>query len=376
VSAPSSRVVRALAVVGLILGTGALLWMLSSVFEHVSNVVTIVIFSVLFSYLIYPAVKVLARSMPRALAVAVVYVGIFVAILAGLAFLAPTVVAQANDFARNFPGTVSGAERSIAHPGQNPVLARLPPQVRELLAQNAGKVGSYVAVGASAVGGRVLPFLQSGATLVTQLAITFGITFMFIVDLEKIQTTLIRMFPRERRAGVVALAIDIDMVIGGFVRSQAILAVIITIATILVLAVTGVPYAVLLGVLIGLLSIIPIVGAIVGAIPAVVVAIVTVGLFKTIVVAALFIVIFQVVGNVVSPLLSARSVGVSPLLVTLAILVGGEAYGILGALLAVPVAGILRVAYDRVFPPDPQSDALIVAARTGTGDVTQAADRS
>jgi predicted PurR-regulated permease PerM len=229
---------------------------------------------------------------------------------------------------------------------------------------------------AGAVGARLLPIFSSGATLVTELAVTFGVTFMFIVDLEVIQATLIRMIPREQRAYTVALVMDIDVVIGGFVRSQVVLAVVTAIASILVLAVTGVPYAVLLGLLIGILSIIPIVGAIVGAIPAVLVALFTVGLVKAIVVTVLFAVIFQVVGNLISPLITAKSVGVTPLIVTIAILIGGEAYGILGILLAVPVAGIVRVVYDRLFPPDPEGERLVLSARADSGDVTQASERA
>jgi len=93
-------------------------------------------------------------------------------------------------------------------------------------------------------------------------------------------------------------------------------------------------------------------------------------------VAVLCTVIFQVVGNVISPLLSAKSVGVTPLIVTIAILIGGEAYGILGILLAVPVAGIVRVVYDRLFPADPESDRIVVAARADSGDVTQPGERA
>ena len=85
--------------------------MLSAVFDRVANVLTIIIFSILFSYLIYPMVKVLSRRMPRALAVAVVYAGIFVAVLIALAFLAPTVVQQANDFAQNYPRPASRTPR-------------------------------------------------------------------------------------------------------------------------------------------------------------------------------------------------------------------------------------------------------------------------
>jgi predicted PurR-regulated permease PerM len=367
----TSRLVRALVIVGLALGCGALLWMLSNVFDRVSNVLTIIVFSILFSYLIYPVVKVLSRRMPRAIAVAIVYAGIFVAVFVALAFLAPTVATQADDFVRSYPKTVHDVQSSIANPAENPILQRFPPQVRDLVAKNAGKVGAYAGVAASAIGSRLLPILSGGATLATEIAVTFGVTFMLIVDLELIQRTAIRMVAREHRAWTIDFVIDIDSVIGGFVRSQVVLALAIAVASIVVLEATGVPYALLLGLLIGVLSIVPIIGGIIASVAAILVALFTVGIVKAVVVTVLLIAIFQIVGNLIAPLLNAKSVGVTPLIITLAILIGGEAYGTLGLLLSVPVAGIVRVVYDRLFPPDPESEALVIAARAKTGDVTR-----
>jgi predicted PurR-regulated permease PerM len=292
----TSRLVRALVIVGLALGCGALLWMLSNVFDRVSNVLTIIVFSILFSYLIYPVVKVLSRRMPRAIAVAIVYAGIFVAV-----FVAPTVATQADDFVRSYPKTVHDVQSSIANPAENPILQRFPPQVRDLVAKNAGKVGAYAGVAASAIGSRLLPILSGGATLATEIAVTFGVTFMLIVDLELIQRTAIRMVAREHRAWTIDFVIDIDSVIGGFVRSQVVLALAIAVASIVVLEATGVPYALLLGLLIGVLSIVPIIGGIIASVAAILVALFTVGIVKAVVVTVLLIAIFQIVGNLIAP---------------------------------------------------------------------------
>ncbi len=373
---PTSRLVRSLVIVGLILGCGAVIWMFANVFDRVSNVLTIIVFSILFSYFIYPMVKGLSRRMPRPLAVATVYVGIFVAVAIALAFFAPTVAAQAADFAQSYPSRVHAVETELKDPSQNPLLQRLPPQARDFVAGNAGKLGTYVGVAATAVGAHVLPIVTGGATLVTQLAIMFGVTFMFIVDLEKIQATLVRMVPRDRREYVVDLVVDIDGVIGGFVRSQVLLSAVTALASIAVLLALGVPYAVIFGLLIGVLGFVPVVGALVGAIPAVIVALFTVGIVKAIVVLVLLAIVFQVIGNLIAPLINAKSVGVTPLIVTLAILIGGEAFGVLGILLSVPIAGIVRVVYDRLFPADPESERLVLSARSRSGDVTQPGERA
>ena len=114
----------------------------------------------------------------------------------------------------------------------------------------------------------------------------------------------------------------------------------------------------------------PIVGAIVGVIPAFLVAVFTITLIKAIVVLVLFVLVLQVQANVVAPLVNSRSVGVSPLIVFLALIIGSEAYGILGTLLAIPLAGIIRVVYDRIFPPDPSVKGMIVRTKARSGDLS------
>jgi predicted PurR-regulated permease PerM len=79
-------------------------------------------------------------------------------------------------------------------------------------------------------------------------------------------------------------------------------------------------------------------------------------------------VILVVQQDVFTPLVVSRSVGVTPLVVFLALLLGSEAFGILGALLSIPFAGILRVVAERLFPVDPEADATLVAARDRAGE--------
>jgi predicted PurR-regulated permease PerM len=141
----------------------------------------------------------------------------------------------------------------------------------------------------------------------------------------------------------------------------------VVVAGTIVLLGVGVPYAILLGLLSGVVSIVPLVGPVIALIPVVLIAFFTVGLVKVIIVGVLFAVILIVQQNVI-PLIVSKSVGVTPLVVFVALLLGSEAFGILGALLSIPVAGILRVAAERLFPPDPESDATLVRARNLAGE--------
>jgi len=110
------------------------------------------------------------------------------------------------------------------------------------------------------------------------------------------------------------------------------------------------------------------VGPIIAALLVLVISFFTIGLIKFIVIAALYAIILAVQQNVLSPMVVSKSVGVTPLVVFVALLLGSEAYGVLGALLSIPIAGIARVAVERLFPHDPGSEALFVQARDAQGE--------
>jgi predicted PurR-regulated permease PerM len=189
-------------------------------------------------------------------------------------------------------------------------------------------------------------------------------TLLIVGDLANLQAFGIRIVPRAHRAAAIAFMIDVGDVIGGFVRGQVGLALGVAAIGSLILAVLGVPYAILLGLLAGIVSIVPLIGIFIAIVPVVVVSFFTVGLVKMIVVGVLFGVMLLLQQNVFTPLVNSRTVGVTQLVIFLALLFGSESAGVLGALLAIPIAGILRVVAERFFPHDEQSQAILIAART------------
>ncbi len=356
------RVGYYLQIVGILVGIGILIWMVSTVLDRVNIVITILLVAVLFSYLIYPAVKWLASRMSRTLAILVVYVGFILALVLIGAYLAPTIAEESVQISKAYPGIEKQVEQQMANPEGSPLLARLPPRVRALIADNVPKAGAYVGGLAGAVGAHILKFISGTVQVVVEFFVILILAFFFITDIERIQRTALGMVPSRHRAAAISFAVECDAVIGGFVRGQAILALIIAVATTIILLATQVPYAVLLGLVTGVASVIPYVGPIVGMVPAFFIALLAIGFGRALIVLALFILIFELEGHLIAPFVVAKSVGVSPLVVLIALLVGAEAYGILGMVIAIPIVGIVRVIQLRLFPPDPQVDALLTSA--------------
>ncbi|MBC5824294.1 MAG: AI-2E family transporter [Candidatus Eremiobacteraeota bacterium] len=362
------RITYYLQVVAFIVGVGTAIWMASTVLDRVHTVITIIMLAILFSYLIYPGVKRLSRSMPRALAICVIYAAFIVALVLIGAYLAPTIAEESTQIGKAYPQIANQVQRQMVNPQGSPLLARLPPRVRTLIAENASKAGTYVGAIAAAVGSNIFKFISGTVQAIVEIFVVLVLAFFFIIDLERIQGTTLRMVPSRHRAAAISFAIDSDRVIGGFVRGQALLCLIIAIATTIILFATQVPYAVLLGLLTGIASVVPYVGPIAGAIPAFFIALLAIGFGRALIVLGLFVVVFELQGHLIAPFVVAKSVGVSPLVVLIALLVGAEAYGILGMIIAVPIVGIVRVVQLRLFPEDPEAERLLAGARALSGE--------
>lgn len=358
------RITNALQVVALIVGTGLALWMLSLALARVQTILTVVLISILFSYLIYPLVKLLARRLPRALAVLLVYVGFLLALTVFVAYLAPPIASQAAELARTYPHFLDQIERGVSSPESSPLLRELPPQIRALLADNAGRAGQEIGVFAQHIAGQTIAILSGAVHAVVAALLVFVFSFFFITDLERIQDVCFRFVPKAQREAAIAIAVEIDQVIGGFIRGQIMVAAIVGVLATIIMLLTHVKYALLLGLVTGVADVIPYVGAVVGAAPAVLISLLTFGWPHALLVLGLFVLMYEAEGHFIAPTVVGHSVGLTPLAVLLALLIGGEVFGLIGLLLAVPAAGILRVLLVRIFPPTPEAERRLAVARS------------
>lgn len=144
------------------------------------------------------------------------------------------------------------------------------------------------------------------------------------------------------------LLADIDGVIGGFIRGQLIVALFVGVLITLALLFLRVPYAYLFGLLAFFGDLIPYVGAVLAFLPAFLSALLTNGWVNALLVAVAFLAIYEVEGHLIAPIVVGRQVRLSAFAVIVAILIGGELAGLFGVLVAVPVAGAIRVVLARV----------------------------
>lgn len=171
--------------------------------------------------------------------------------------------------------------------------------------------------------------------------------FYFLKDSEQIGRFSKKMVPARSREWIFPLAGRIDQVLGGFIRGQLLVALIIGILSSLALLILGIDYWIILGIMAGLGDLVPYVGPFLGAIPAVLLAF-TVNPLTALWVIIAFLIIQQLEGSVISPRIVGDSVGLHPAAVIFVLLVGGALWGLVGLLVAVPLAGIVIVLIEAI----------------------------
>lgn len=174
------------------------------------------------------------------------------------------------------------------------------------------------------------------------LVLTLTITVFWLSSSARLKPFLLSLFPERLQPNVTVIFADMGRSLGGYVRGVLIAMALIGVFTGLGLGLLGVPYALLLGVLAGLTECIPYLGPWLSGVVAVSVALVTVDPLKALEVVVLFLLVQQLEGNLVQPLVMSRAVHLDPLLVLIAILVGNALLGLIGAVLAVPFAALLQ----------------------------------
>lgn len=291
-------------------------------------------------------VRLLTRVMPRGVAMLVTL--LLVAGLVVLAFVVvvPILFHQLGALSDAVPGIAARLGRRgppvLAWLAERGLLPEPPEQFVESLRLNVlGSVQDFA--------GRLLGGLgQFVAGAVSTVVTLFGIVFVAVYllsDARRVMATVLWLAPHRFRHDVRdlwnAFGFTLSRYLGGLALSLAIQGVLSAIA----LYFLGVPYALLLGAWVSVTALVPFLGAWIGAVPAVLLAL-SVSPSAAALTSILFLLIQQLEGNVLTPRIQGQAVRVHPLLVFLAVIAGGELFGISGVVFAVPAVAVLRVLFD------------------------------
>jgi len=316
------------------------------------DLVLVILTSVVLAASVEPATKWFARyKIPRIPAVLAVYLLVVSLLVSIFSFFVPVILSEASEFLSSLPqyidsisawnptgGTLLEQGGAIANELNGFSLRDLVVSLRDLA---TGAEGGFLQLMVSVFGG-IFSFI-----------LIVILSFYLAVQENGIQRFLELITPIKRRGYVVDLWQRTQVKIGLWMQGQILLIVLIGVLTYLGLTILGVPYALLLGLFAGLAELIPIFGPVIAAIPAIMLAFVNgvsfveAGLASAIAVGLFYVLIQQFENNLIYPLVVQKVVGVPPILVIIALIIGWDIAGFLGIILAVPVAaGLMELAHD------------------------------
>lgn len=298
-------------------------------FVQVLSICILVGLALILAAVLAPVVAWLQRHrVGRGLASLIAIGLVVLLVLAVLGMVVPPLVIEGIEFANNLPGLIDHWQN---------VLQRYPD-----VFQSLERLANKLREDPGAIFTGFLRFGVGAATALFSAVLVLTLTLYFLMDQERIRDAILRQVPQKYRARADETLSAVAVVVRAYFTGQAIVSAIYSIFTFLLLTVLGVPYAAILAAIAFFLDAIPNIGSLIATVLPSLIAL-TQSLTTAIIVAAALILYNQVENNLISPRILGDRLKVPPVLTMIAILVGGALFGILGIILAIPLAGAIPV---------------------------------
>lgn len=318
--------------IGMVLATGATVWFV----VQISRVLVWLVIAVFFAIVLAPIVGYLQQRarMPRPLA-ALTALLVVCAVIAGIvAVLVRPFVVQAQEVIDKLPGYVRQVQS-----GEGPLgglLRRF--DVLQRIQENQQRITGAI----QQLGDPALNIVLTAGTVVVGILVVLVLTFLLVLEGPRLTDMAVGLLPPRHRGRARRVMSDASRAVTGYVGGQLLIATLCGGVTYVVLSILGVPFANVVALFVGLVDLIPVVGATIGGLVAVGVSFlhsIAAGIIMIV-----FILVYQQIENhLLQPFIQSRTVHMNALAVLVSVLIGVELAGILGALLAIPAAGILQV---------------------------------
>ncbi len=295
-----------------------------------------VVLAIVVATVLWPPTRLLRRAgLPAAAAAAVSLLGLVAILAAVIGLIVPAVVDQTPQLADQAIAGVNKVEDWLQGPPLN---------IREeQLSSAVDAIVSKLQASAASIASGVFTGVTTATSMLVTLFLVLMLSFFFVKDGPRFLPWL-RGIADPRSGGHLEVVLTrMWGTLGGFVRTQALVSLIDAVFIGAGLMILHVPLAFVLAVMTFLGGFVPIVGAFVAGALAVLVALVANGLTTALIVLGLIIVVQQIEGNVLQPMLQSKSMNLHPVVVLLAVTAGSSLFGIIGAFLAVPVAAVAAV---------------------------------
>jgi len=309
---------------------------LSAAWTLVCKVLAPFFFAVIISYVLHPLVGLLTRRrVPRGAAVLIIYAVFIVVAAVALANVAPVFAGQLKEMNERLPGLTMKAQDLVEDVKNN---RSVPEAVRD----GIGRAVRRAEEGVERLVGNLAGGLGETLDILFAAFIVPFVAFYMLKDFPVIGKAASRLLPERYRRDAAAMLRDIDEALGRYVRGQLAVCLLIGALAYAGYRLIGLELSLLLAGIVAVFNIIPYLGPFFGALPALLVAS-TESLRLVLLAAGVNLAVQVLEGNLISPLVMGRTLRMHPLTIMFVVLLGGEAFGLLGLILAVPAWVVLKV---------------------------------
>ncbi|MDJ1172727.1 AI-2E family transporter [Roseofilum capinflatum] len=313
-------------------------WLLSHVINNLQPLVSLFITATLFSFLLnFPIQFLHRRGLKRSWAIAVVFLVavLFVLFLAGL--LIPQILRQLAQLLRSLPDIIESGDRQIEALEQWAIAQNLPFDLSDITLHLARNLSTQL----QSIGSQALDLLVGTINNILNGTIILVFTLFLVFGGESFWQGIFSWIPDPWGT---KLQDTSQQVFANYFVSQTILAGILSVAQTIVFVLLQVPYGLLFGVAIGMTTLVPYASALTVILASLIVGLQDFGLGLQVLAAAL--IVGQINDNIVAPRLLGDMIGLNPLWLMISLIIGGKFAGLLGLLLAVPVASVIKTMVD------------------------------
>lgn len=348
-SSPSVRsIVRVVIITLLILFIAG---SLESIVTSLKSLSFLIILSVFLAYLIDPIVRVIRRPfkersldklMPRAAAIVIAYIFVFLILGGVIAYIAPRVGDQAKELGTNLPVYSQAFRERVNEINRRFDRLRIPDEVQAELNKKVTDLGSDIT---ESVGN----FVLISVTYLPWFFLVPILSFFFLKDVNLFRLAVLRMFPAGRwRYRAESVLEDVNKTLAAYTRAQLISCLIIAIICSIGFYVLGSKYALLLGILAGIFEFVPLLGPLTIGVIVVLAALLSENPWKAVYFAIFLIVLRLIHDYVTYPRIVRGGIHLHPLIIILSVLAGEQIAGIPGVFLAIPIVAVATVIYRHI----------------------------
>lgn len=314
--------------------------------SQVTEVYLPVIIAIVITFILNPlvnalcniSVKPLRNGMPRGVAVLLAF-GIMVLILAVvIIFVFLPFITEFNKFIIDLPALLKKFHILFSTIEQKANEIDFPDNIRAVFDQAMSSAASF----SVELARRIIHALLGFASQIISLVVVPFLTYYFLKDGKELRDHIVAVFPAGVRNEVCRATEDMGLVVSGYIRGQVVISIIIGLLVFSGMYLLGVSYPLVLGLMATLTETIPIIGPIIGSVPGILLAfLISPALAVKVVV--FYIIIHQIENHIVVPNIMGHTIDLHPVFIILSLLIGGQLFGVVGMILAVPVAALLRV---------------------------------